>query len=705
MSVEMEFENYDGDTDYSDPEDFIDDVSDEELLKEDLQTKPAHPDRGMMGDCLVVVDNVPQVEDSKVEKLKAVLTSRFKGYGPVTVTIHRHSGAEKTSGMAFLEYTDPQHASKAVKERNNFKLDQRHTLKVNLFTDSQKYNNQCQNWTQPEKQQYKDMGNIRYYLEEPDCNDQFVSVYMCKDTQGQDIEVTAIFLNTATEPILLEKRERWTEKYTRWSPKGAYLATIHQKGVALWGGPQYKKQARFMHLNVSFIDFSPCETYLVTFTVGNPNGGSQAAPPTVMVWDIMAGKLKRQFSVDVAGDECKSWPIFKWSSDGKYFVRKTKGALQIYETPSMMLLEKKSLNVPNVSQFSWSPNDNLLAYWVAEQGQIPARVTIVQIPSRREVRVKNLSGVQEIRLNWHNKGKFLCVKVDRYNKSKKIHYSTFEIFHLTEKQVPVDIVELKDQVQAFAWEPNGNKFCCLHGTPGYPSASFYEVKNLKVELVATLERRSATHLFWSPLGQFIVLASVEQNNPSGFLEFVDTADMTVMNTAEHHGANDVGWDPTGRYLITCCTSWYGYQKEQTGACFWSFQGKCLRKMNFDRLRQLMMRPRPPTLLSQDQLKKVKKDLKSYAKEFEVKDRQRQSRVSKDILDTRRRLMNKYRSMREQWAKLYRENAPYRLELRNGVNTDESDSKLHDDIMEVTIEVMISEEEILITDDAEMPGKQ
>ena len=95
-----------------------------------------------------------------------------------------------------------------------------------------------------------------------------------------------------------------------------------------------------------------------------------------------------------------SWPIFKWSSDDKFFARiaadkdkeKDKDetamanvALSIYETPSFGLLDRKSIKVNGMRDFSWSPTENILAYWVAEDKDVPARVTLVEIPSRNEV--------------------------------------------------------------------------------------------------------------------------------------------------------------------------------------------------------------------------------------------------------------------------------------------------------------------------------
>lgn len=66
----------------------------------------------------------------------------------------------------------------------------------------------------------------------------------------------------------------------------------------------------------------------------------------------------------------------------------------------MTLLDKKPLKIPNVSDFSWSPSDNYLSYWLPEEGEKPARVVIMEIPQRRELTIKNLFHVKEVsRLN------------------------------------------------------------------------------------------------------------------------------------------------------------------------------------------------------------------------------------------------------------------------------------------------------------------
>nr|XP_002130037.1 eukaryotic translation initiation factor 3 subunit B-like [Ciona intestinalis] len=665
--------------DFSDPEDFEEDVSDSEFLADVLEKKPKEAD-GI--DAVIVVDNVPVVGEERLGKLKIVITKIFSKFGKIHSDYYPEFEG-KTKGYIFIEYEQDKSAKDAVKGADGYKLDKSHAFRVNLFSDFEKYKNVTENWTPPEKQPLKDVGNLYYFLEDEDCNNQFSVIY-------EGGVKTGIFLNTAAEPSLLEQRERWTETYTRWSPKGAYLATFHAKGIALWGGEKFRQIQRFTHPGVQLIDFSPCERYLVTFSpMQDPSRGDDIQ--AITVWEIFTGLKKRSFHADMSGED-RQWPIFKFVSyDGKYFARKAKGVLSVYETPSMGLVDKKSIAIDGISEFFWSPADNMLAFWIPENNQIPARVTILAIPSKKEVRVKNLFNVSDIRLNWHKQGKFLCVKVDRYNKAKKANISNFEIFHIMEKQVPVDIVELKEQVIAFAWEPTGNKFCCLHGEAPRISAMFFEIKGGKIEHLGTMEKKQATHIFWSPAGQFVLLVGL---NSSSQLEFIDTADMTVMNSGEHHMVSDVEWDPTGRYLVSI-VSWWEH-KIDNAYWVWSFQGRLMRKYPMEQLCQLLWRPKPKSILSADHIKKIRKNHKSFSKIFEAKDRLLQSRVSKEIIDKRRSLMEEFTNYRKHCNEVYQHTTPYRRELRNGVMTDEVDYQA-EDLDEVTVEILIEEEETILND--------
>jgi len=321
----------------------------------------------------------------------------------------------------------------------------------------------------------------------------------------------------------------------------------------------------------------------------------------------------------------------------------------------------------------------------------------MEMPSRREIRVKNLFNVQECKMYWQKQGDYLCVKVIRHTKSKKGIYFNLELFRMKEKNIPVDTLEIKESViSAFEWEPNGNKFCVIHGEAPQITASFYQLEGTetgKVSLIKSFEKKTCNTISWSPAGQFCVLAGLRSMN--GIVEFIDTADMTTMNTGEHYMATDIEWDPTGRFFMTA-VSWWAH-KVDNGYFVWSFQGKILQRHMLDQFCHFLWRPRPPTLLSEADIQKVKKDLKRYQKQFEIKDRMSQTKASKELIDKRRALFEEFSEFRKRHQTTFDEYKEFRLELRGGLDTDRLESA-YDEVDEETIEFFVREETEIIEDE-------
>ena len=85
-------------------------------------------------------------------------------------------------------------------------------------------------------------------------------------------------------------------------------------------------------------------------------------------------------------------------------------AIQVYELPSMGLVDKKSIKVEGVQDIDWCPwgdrdweakragkaKENMLAYWTPEKENTPARVALMGIPSRSVLRSKNLFNVSDV---------------------------------------------------------------------------------------------------------------------------------------------------------------------------------------------------------------------------------------------------------------------------------------------------------------------
>lgn len=441
----------------------------------------------------------------------------------------------------------------------------------------------------------------------------------------------------------------WTEAAAIWSPRGTYLASFHPRGIKLWGRVEPEDPEgdvewvfvmRFEHNNVTLIDFSPCENYLVTFNGTEPERDDKRNPRALVVWDILTGKKKRGFIGPprsmIGPDGSIPWPIFQWSFDDKYFARVIENAISVYQTPDMGLVDKKSIKVPNIQQFAWSPTDTIMAYWTPEMKDSPARVTLIELPSRKEIRQKALFSVSTIVLHWQQEGKFLCCKVDRLTKSRKGQFSNFELFRVKAKDIPVEVLEYKekDVVHAFGWEPQGCRFAVIHGysdSPGKTDVSFFTMEGIqgKLKTLFKLENKTVNEIRWSPKGRFVLLAAM--GTRSGTLEWYDVNDAVARNEAEpigsneHFQCNDVQWDPSGRFVTTSVTYWRNIT--ENAYAIWSMYGKELCRVNVDQLYQFSWRPRPPSLLSARQEKEVKKKLKEKRERYERQDKDLRDSVS------------------------------------------------------------------------------
>merc|ERR550519_491211 len=582
----------------------------------------------------------------------------------------------ETTGYIFLEFSHASDAANAVKTANGYKLDKSHTFIVNAFADFDKFKGISDDYVVPEARDYKDAGNLCSWCLDPDSNDQYCVIHAAG-------EKVVILQNGQTSPSLIQKRDMWTDTYIMWSPQGSYLATFHRQGIALWGGSDFARLHRFNHTNVQLIDFSPSEKYVVTYSPVQDNAQD---PSAIIIWEIKSGAKKRGF---VAGGG--KWPTFKWSHDGSFFARQSDESLFVYETPSFGLMDKKSIPIPNLKDFSWSPKQNLIAYWVPEDKDAPARVCVMEIPSRKEIRVKNLFHVADCKMHWQKNGDYLCVKVERYTKSKKGVYYNLELFRMNEKEIPVDTLEIKDPVTAIEWEPNGSKFCVIHGESPRICASFYEVQETqqrKVTLLKTFEKRTVNTISWAPNGQFVVLAGLRSMN--GILEFLDTTDMTVMATDEHYMATDIDWDPSGRYFMSGVSFWS--HRVDNAYFIWSFQGKILQRHPMKEFCSFHWRPRPKSLLTEEEKTNIKKDMKRYQKQFEVKDKMTLTKAPKELIDKRRKMFSQFESFRTRHKACYEDYKEERMRLRGVIDTDNLCAEEFD---EETFEFFVKEEKEII----------
>lgn len=239
------------------------------------------------------------------------------------------------------------------------------------------------------------------------------------------------------------------------------------------------------------------------------------------------------------------------------------------------------------------------------------------------------------------------------------------------------MLEMKETIVAFAWEPKGSRFVVCHGEVSQRlNVSFYDMctgkKGNELSLLYQLQDKACNHLFWSPQGNYIVLAGLGEMN--GALEFWDTDEQQSLAEQAHYQCTNVEWDPSGRVVTTAVcqaidNSYYKYQMDN-GYMFWSFQGKNLSEARKKAFYQFLWRPRPKSLLTDKAYREVVKNIKKYERKYAELDRQKKrereaaERAEKDRLRTE---FNQILASRHQ---AYLDARAQLVALRDGYDTDD-----------------------------------
>ena len=600
---------------------------------------------------VIVIDGLPKVPTTKVEKLTKVVRKIVSQFGKVdwehnVFHMPMASDGKKTMGFAFCEFATPQEAKKARVNLQGWKLDKKHTFRVNAYGELAMLANTPAEYTPPKPLKFDRRDDLYWWLKDDDSRDQFV-IRQAKNTEVYWIEGPQITPPDICHDGDKEQKKQgrtWCEMFTQWSPEGLYLATFHPQGLILWGGPNWRKVQRFAHPGAWKLQFSPDESFLVSW-----NGSEDPREKSIIVWDVKSGRELRRFAYNPI--EQGAWPCFKWSHDGTMFARKGTGIIQVYKTPECKLLDKKSLRADGVCEFFWSPcgydlknggvskdgGTPVIGFWAPETNNKPAVVRLIKMPSRKELVSKNMfevvsdSQTPGMQIHWQNAGEFLCVQVTRHSKTKRTEYTNFEIFRLADahQAVPIEHLEMRQKVVDFKFEPNSHRFAFIYGDAAQRgNIDFYTLGGARgrqdMEKMYTLENKQVNQLYWSPLGNYIVLAGL--GNINGQIEFWDVDSNLSMSAQEHFMCNHISWDPSGRVVCTavCRPMFEGgdsmrYQLEN-GYNLWTFQGAPMYAIQKPEFYSFEWRPRPALLLSSEKQAEIKKNLKKYASKFDAREK-------------------------------------------------------------------------------------
>lgn len=125
---------------------------------------------------------------------------------------------------------------------------------------------------------------------------------------------------------------------------------------------------------------------------------------------------------------------------------------------------------------------------------------------------------------------------------------------------------------------------------------------------------------------------------------------------------------------------------------YDFKGTLLREDHIDHFKQLIWRPRPPTLLSKEEQAEIRKNLRNYSKVFDEQDMAKKNTADKAVVEARRRMLEEWNAWRESMLDMLREEGA-EIELNGGKVKTETDGEV-EEIEEIVEEIIEESEEVI-----------
>ena len=76
---------------------------------------------------------------------------------------------------------------------------------------------------------------------------------------------------------------------------------------------------------------------------------------------------------------------------------------------------------------------------------------------------------------------------------------------------------------------------------------------------------------------------------------------------------------------------------ENGYRIWTFYGTLLSEHPTEKFKQLLWRPRPPTFLTKEEQRTIRRNLREYSREFDEVDKEMEEGANAAVIDARRRL--------------------------------------------------------------------
>ena len=340
-----------------------------------------------------------------------------------------------------------------------------------------------------------------------------------------------------------------------WSQDGSLCACINTDGgVTVYDAnldysPVFEAKKQFNAVRSFY--FSPNRTFLVT----HERYVTKDNKDNVFVFNL-ANPDKPVVSFIMKVNNERTWPCMVWTSDERFVLHMVSNEIQVMHgrNPTFDNILYK-LRIPDICQFSLSPNDKFIAAFIPELKGQPASVRIIDLQDRSATpkAVKSFFKAQNMNFKWSKSGLGLLVvaTTDADDKSQS-YYGSSALYFMRIDDAGKSLAESllsEGGVHDACWSPASDEFLAITGTLPSEMALYDGRTGLKKVSFGKVRRNT---IRWNPFGR--VFMSAGFGNLSGTVDIWDKNKGLCISTMQLPCSVLSDWGADGRTLMTATTT-------------------------------------------------------------------------------------------------------------------------------------------------------
>lgn len=338
-----------------------------------------------------------------------------------------------------------------------------------------------------------------------------------------------------------------------WSQDGTLLAALNANG----GVSVYDSRLEYSEVFVApkqfnairYFYLSPCNSFLVTYE----RYVSKDDKENVFCFNLKTSEVCLKITLKTLTE--RNWPAFTWSNDERVCLHMSTNTIKVMHGRNLSLQSPLySLTIPNIAQYTLSPNGLLVAGFFPEAKGQPASLRIFEVTDRSGAAKasKATFNAQTAKILWNaNSTGLIAIFSTDSDATSSSYYGTSSLFfmRLTEKgeMVSSSLVtgEGGGPCHDACWSPTADEFVAVTGKMPAEIA-LYDGKTGSKRISFGVTRRNT--LRWNPFGRLFMAGGF--GNLPGDIDVWDKNKALCLSTVRIPCTVVCEWAADGRHFLS-----------------------------------------------------------------------------------------------------------------------------------------------------------